>query len=146
MPRSNILPPPLPPPTVVQLSPGAFSASPKRGKRVRRRVGRRRRSGRNETKVLVERERRGNAGGELGGMEEGGREESKARGTLGSNSRPREDYLPTLARLEEGISHVELRSCCVATRSSYQVSPVLLCRAQTGFLEGVSALRMTLED
>lgn len=86
-------------------------------------------------------------------MEEGGREESKARGTLGSNSRPREDYLPTLARLEEGISHVELRSCCVATRSSYQVSPVLLCRAQTGgrgegafLLEGVSALRMTLED
>lgn len=49
----------------------------------------------NETKVLVEREREGRRRREsLGGMEEGGREESRTRGTLGSNSRPREDYLP----------------------------------------------------
>lgn len=49
----------------------------------------------------------------------------RVRGRLGSNSRPREDYLYLGKPLEGGgcTPMVELRSCCVATRPSYRVSP-----------------------
>lgn len=54
----------------------------------------------------------------------------RVQGRLGSNSRPREDYLYLGKPLEGGCTPtVELRSCCVATRSSYRASPGLSCLA-----------------
>lgn len=93
------------PPAVLPLSAGIFSAAPSRGRKRAARIGMgETRNGRGKVGVTRktvqgrtkrgERQEKGRMEGRWGEEEEGGTEESTARGTLGSNSRPREDYLP----------------------------------------------------